>query len=137
MLKRSDQKELLRHMVERIIIDPEGIIRLELRTPFAYLRDRYSTREWGELRTRHKKQKDRQRCRSFLAGRTGFEPANRYNTVNRLAGGPNRPLWHLPILDVVVPICKAEREGFEPPEGTRPSVVFKTTALNHSAIAPA
>ncbi len=38
-LKRSDQKELLRHMVERVIIDPEGIIRLELRTPFAYLRD--------------------------------------------------------------------------------------------------
>lgn len=38
-LERSDQKELLRHMVERVIIDPEGIIRLELRTPFAYLRD--------------------------------------------------------------------------------------------------
>ena len=26
-------------MVERVIIDPEGTIRLELRTPFAYLRD--------------------------------------------------------------------------------------------------
>ena len=38
-LERSDQKELLRHMVERVIIDPEGTIRLELRTPFAYLRD--------------------------------------------------------------------------------------------------
>lgn len=38
-LKRSSQKELLRHMVERVIIDPEGTIRLELRTPFAYLRD--------------------------------------------------------------------------------------------------
>lgn len=38
-LERSNQKELLRHMVERVIIDPEGTIRLELRTPFAYLRD--------------------------------------------------------------------------------------------------
>jgi len=38
-LERSDQKELLLHMVERVIIDPEGIIRLELRTPFAYLQD--------------------------------------------------------------------------------------------------
>ena len=36
---RSDQKELLHHMVERVIIDSEGTIRLELRTPFAYLRD--------------------------------------------------------------------------------------------------
>lgn len=31
----SEQKQLLRHMVERVIIDPEGTIRLELRTPFA------------------------------------------------------------------------------------------------------
>jgi DNA invertase Pin-like site-specific DNA recombinase len=35
----SDQKELLRHMVERVIVDPAGNIRLELRAPFAYLRD--------------------------------------------------------------------------------------------------
>jgi hypothetical protein len=38
-LNRSDQKELLRHMVERVIIDATGTIRLELRAPFAYLRD--------------------------------------------------------------------------------------------------
>ena len=38
-LERSDQKTLLRHLVERVIIDPEGNIRLELRTLFAYLRD--------------------------------------------------------------------------------------------------
>ncbi len=38
-LERSDQKELLRHMVERVVIDPVGKIRLELRAPFAYLRD--------------------------------------------------------------------------------------------------
>ncbi len=27
----------------------------------------------------------------------GFEPMNGFKTVNRLAGGPNRPLWHLPM----------------------------------------
>lgn len=30
----------------------------------------------------------------------------------------------------------AEREGFEPPEGYKPSTVFKTAALNHSATSP-
>ncbi|MDX2137285.1 MAG: recombinase family protein [Chloroflexota bacterium] len=38
-LVRSDQKELLRYMVERVIVDPVGQIRLELRAPFAYLQD--------------------------------------------------------------------------------------------------
>ncbi len=38
-LKRSDQKELLRHVVERIVVNPEGMIHLELRSPFAYLKD--------------------------------------------------------------------------------------------------
>src|SRR6187200_2560260 len=33
---------------------------------------------------------------------------------NRLAGGPIRPLWHLPV--VCVTLFWAEREGFEPPE---------------------
>jgi len=38
-LERSDQKELLRQMVERVVVDPEGmIIRLELRPPFGHLR---------------------------------------------------------------------------------------------------
>ncbi len=30
----------------------------------------------------------------------------------------------------------AEREGFEPPEGSSPSAVFKTAAINRSAISP-
>ena len=30
----------------------------------------------------------------------------------------------------------AEREGFEPPEGYKPSTVFKTAAFNRSAISP-
>ncbi|MBK8034732.1 MAG: recombinase family protein [Chloroflexi bacterium] len=38
-LERSDQKELLRYMVERVIVDPAGQIRLELCAPFAYLQD--------------------------------------------------------------------------------------------------
>lgn len=38
-LERSDQKDLLRYMVERVIVDPAGKIRLELCAPFAYLQD--------------------------------------------------------------------------------------------------
>ncbi|MDX1992565.1 MAG: hypothetical protein SF029_09250 [bacterium] len=38
-LERSDQKELLRQMVERVVVNPEGmIVRLELLPPFSYLR---------------------------------------------------------------------------------------------------
>lgn len=37
-LERSDQKDLLRQMVERVVVNPEGtILRLELLSPFAYL----------------------------------------------------------------------------------------------------
>lgn len=36
-LQRSDQKELLRCMVERVIVDDDGKVKLKLRTPFAYL----------------------------------------------------------------------------------------------------
>lgn len=39
VLERSDQKELLRQVVERVIVNAEGIVKLELRTPFAYLKD--------------------------------------------------------------------------------------------------
>lgn len=38
-LGREDKKSLIRQMIEKVIIDPEGKIRLELRSPFAYLRD--------------------------------------------------------------------------------------------------
>jgi hypothetical protein len=38
-LERSDQKDLLRQMVERVVVNPERIIiRLELLPPFSYLR---------------------------------------------------------------------------------------------------
>ncbi len=39
--ERSDQKELLRHVVSRVVIDNEGTISLELRAPFAYLHNIY------------------------------------------------------------------------------------------------
>jgi DNA invertase Pin-like site-specific DNA recombinase len=38
-LERSDQKELLRLMVEKVVVDLEGKVRLELRPPFAYLHE--------------------------------------------------------------------------------------------------
>jgi hypothetical protein len=60
-----------------------------------------------------------------LAGRQGFEPWVEFNPHNRLAGGSVRPLT-----------IKAEGEGFEPPVTTRATAVFKTAALNHSAIPP-
>lgn len=37
-LERSDQKELLRQMVERVVINSEGKATLQLRAPFSYLR---------------------------------------------------------------------------------------------------
>jgi DNA invertase Pin-like site-specific DNA recombinase len=38
-LERSDQKDLLRQMIERVVVNPEGMItRLELMPPFSYLR---------------------------------------------------------------------------------------------------
>jgi site-specific DNA recombinase len=38
-LSRDDKRELLRQMVERVIVDSAGNAKLELRTPFAYLHD--------------------------------------------------------------------------------------------------
>jgi site-specific DNA recombinase len=38
-LERSDQKELLHQMVERVIVNSAGKAKLKLRTPFAYLSD--------------------------------------------------------------------------------------------------
>ena len=38
-LERSDKKELLRLMVEKVVVDFEGKVRLELRPAFAYLHE--------------------------------------------------------------------------------------------------
>jgi hypothetical protein len=38
-LQRKDQKELLRQVVHRVVVNDAGTVSLELRTPFAYLRN--------------------------------------------------------------------------------------------------
>lgn len=38
-LQQQDQKELLRQVIERAVVNHEGKVRLELRAPFAYLKD--------------------------------------------------------------------------------------------------
>jgi hypothetical protein len=53
---------------------------------------------------------------------------------------------HSPIREVTFPLkaknplfsgfFSAEREGFEPPVGSSPTTVFKTVAINRSAISP-
>ena len=67
-----------------------------------------------------------------MAGRVGFEPTAELNPSTHLAGEPNRPLWHLPSIRLLI---AAEGEGFEPPVAfTTP--VFKTGAIGRSAIPP-
>ena len=60
-----------------------------------------------------------------------------FGPVNRLAGGPNQPLWHLPRLfnSTRMQISGGGR-GIRTPGGREPTVVFKTTALVRSAIPP-
>jgi DNA invertase Pin-like site-specific DNA recombinase len=43
-LSQEGQQDLLRHMVKRVVINPEGqILRMELRTPFCYLQQLFGT----------------------------------------------------------------------------------------------
>src|SRR5689334_15950742 len=48
--------------------------------------------------------------------------------LNRLAGGPVRPLWHLPI--------ETERRGRDSNPRSFRSAVFKTAAIDRSATSP-
>ena len=91
--------------------------------------------------------------REQKAGRAGFEPAVEFYPDNRLAGGPNQPLWHLPKkcrstnAEYEINISysafmlhhssfvKAEGAGFEPTMDCS-IPVFKTGAFVHSAIPP-
>jgi hypothetical protein len=69
--------------------------------------------------------------RSILRG--GQDSNLRYACAyNCLAGSPNRPLWHLPRYRLL----KAEGVGFEPTVAETATLVFKTNALNRSAIPP-
>lgn len=69
------------------------------------------------------------------SGKDGIRTHERGLPVIRLAGGPNRPLWHLPKIELIMISVKAEEEGFEPPLACT-STVFKTVAFVHSAIPP-
>jgi hypothetical protein len=71
--------------------------------------------------------------RLSVAGRTGFEPAVGFKTDNRLAGGPNQPLWHLPEFYWC---CSGGGRGIRTPGDLAASTVFKTVAIVHSAIPP-
>jgi hypothetical protein len=58
--------------------------------------------------------------KSFLrrisqAGREGFEPSVEFYPDNHLAGGPNRPLWHLPST-AIIPLSGGGR-GIRTPGG--------------------
>src|SRR5262249_51743961 len=45
-LDAKGQRQLLQHMVERVVINPEGrVLRIELRTPFSYLRSLASSHD--------------------------------------------------------------------------------------------
>lgn len=66
------------------------------------------------------------------SGREGRDsnPGTPCNRVNRLAGDPIRPLWHLPRCALV-----GGEGGIRTPGAQHPTV-FKTAALNHSATSP-
>jgi hypothetical protein len=70
------------------------------------------------------------------AGRAGFEPAVEVSPDNHLAGGPNQPLWHLPDNSAQVIPLQGGGRGIRTPGGRKPTAVFKTAALVHSAIPP-
>src|SRR5687768_6164417 len=55
---------------------------------------------------------------ALLGWREGRDsnPGRSFKPLNRLAGGPIRPLWHLPAEAMCRAQPMAEREGFEPPE---------------------
>ena len=105
-LSRDDQHELLRQMVERVLVDSDGNVSLKLRTPFAYL-EQIS----NEIRSYSEEIEDTTRNTKTDIAVGSSEPEcstqvlfcgeDRIRTCgtvryNRLAGDPNRPLWHLP-----------------------------------------
>ena len=84
----------------------------------------------------------------IMAEREGFEPSVEVSPYTRLAGEHLKPTRSslrigLAVSDQIVYFyavmsltwCMAEGEGFEPPFPGR-KAVFKTAALNHSAIPP-
>ena len=64
-LERGDQKELLRQVIERVVVNAEGRIRLELRTPFVYLKD--LTDEIRSVSRREGRRSEMKTCRIIPA----------------------------------------------------------------------
>ena len=65
----------------------------------------------------------------FMAEKPGFEPGRRLSHPTPLAGEPLRPLGYFSI-------CIWRRERDSNPRCLSTSLVFKTSAINHSAISP-
>ena len=110
-LERKDQKELLRQVVHRVVVNDTGNVSFELRTPFAYLRDltdemrmvkEHGKRKNAEKKNgRHSSAASSGDCSNQLlsCGENRIRTCDtRLPPYNRLAGGPIRPLWHLPNL---------------------------------------
>ncbi len=88
-LERSDQRELLLHMVERVIVDPDGNVTLELQAPFAYLNDisdavRTSTRGTGAQK---KAIHQNGQSENLSSGQTRLCTPNRTRTCAFASGG--------------------------------------------------
>ena len=74
---------------------------------------------------------------SFLAQKEGFEPSRRLPQPTPLAGEPLRPLGYFCMTDCYkIRRKKWRRERDSNPRYLTVSLVFKTSALNHSAISP-
>ena len=85
-------------------------------------------------RTREQKKPAFRRASWNKAGRAGFEPAVEFITRQPLSRRSHSTTLAPPRVQMDIKIS-AEGEGFEPTVGC-PTPVFKTGALNHSAILP-
>jgi hypothetical protein len=76
-LERSEKKQLLRQVIERVVVNPKGVVRLELRAPFAYLHPLHQTMEKpsGQGNTPKRKTSRSIASTRLLAPQAGFEPA--------------------------------------------------------------
>lgn len=84
-LERSDQRKLLREMVDRVIVTPEGtILRMELLPPFAYLKEVIDrVREGGGVEAQTKTSLAAGQCSSFPSSGT----PSRTRTYASASGG--------------------------------------------------
>ena len=109
-LDRSDQKDLLRHIVSRVVIDHKGTISLELHPPFSYLKDVSDTFETAlkQMKISRGKRKPVKKTPPVTpkrhvrlppdqAGEVGFEPT--------VGGSKGRCLttWRLPNATPIIP----------------------------------